>query len=409
MALNAMHPNSTLTSSSSNAHIRRALQAIPYSPEDEASGKKPRRGRVEHFVPAIWVPDAKTECCMRCGRTFGWRRRRHHCRLCGRCVCAACSEQVRVLGLHLALLLTHSTQQTFYVADPSNSGAKNKPARACNACYETVFPLVEDEPTPSSSEMVPSATMSTLSNFPTWQSVSTPALALSNIASKQASALLASDFDTPSKRMPSNAYEGDAEDVFAAPEAEWNGGTPPSPSRLPRIRVRQPSQRPKSYVQILEEFTEEAQAQSQDCPTPHTGGSGRAIAPSMSRTTSALSAQTAATSVLSLETDPTEASEEASSSGSPRPTRREDTIRRHKRFSMPAMALQTTSVMVKPTTTGEGKSKRFSLVLGRSGGTRKAVKGKGPSDGEEGRRSKGLAQGAAASKLSELLGRNKQQ
>jgi hypothetical protein len=25
---------------------------------------------------------------------FGWRRRRHHCRLCGRCVCAGCSGRV---------------------------------------------------------------------------------------------------------------------------------------------------------------------------------------------------------------------------------------------------------------------------------------------------------------------------
>ena len=113
VSFNITHPNSTLTSSSSTKHLRLSLQALPYPPSDERlltvdrknpKGKwkkgaelKERRGRVEHWVPAIWVPDEKTEGCMRCGRTFGWRRRRHHCRLCGKCVCAACSGKVSLL------------------------------------------------------------------------------------------------------------------------------------------------------------------------------------------------------------------------------------------------------------------------------------------------------------------------
>ena len=91
-SLNVTHPNSTLSSSASTNHLRRTLQALPHLPEDAQN--RPRRGRVEHFVPAVWIPDGKTECCMRCGRPFGWRRRRHHCRLCGRCVCASCSGSV---------------------------------------------------------------------------------------------------------------------------------------------------------------------------------------------------------------------------------------------------------------------------------------------------------------------------
>jgi hypothetical protein len=90
--LTAMNPNSTLTSSTSTNHLRRTLQALPHLPEDD--DKNPPRGKVEHFVPAIWIPDGKTDTCMRCGRPFGWRRRRHHCRLCGRCVCGSCSEKV---------------------------------------------------------------------------------------------------------------------------------------------------------------------------------------------------------------------------------------------------------------------------------------------------------------------------
>lgn len=91
VSLSVMQLNSTLTSSSSTNHLRKTLQALPYAPEDSS---KPKRGKVEHFVPAVWVPDGKAESCMRCGRTFGWRRRRHHCRLCGRCVCGSCSGKV---------------------------------------------------------------------------------------------------------------------------------------------------------------------------------------------------------------------------------------------------------------------------------------------------------------------------
>jgi len=140
ISLNMMNPNSTLTSSSSTNHVRRVLQALPYHPSDERvttlkasssidvlhhtssplssrlgkfAGKKDkvkesatdkdkknhdayveRRRKVEHWVPPVWIPDSKTSSCMRCGRMFGWRRRRHHCRLCGRCVCASCSGRV---------------------------------------------------------------------------------------------------------------------------------------------------------------------------------------------------------------------------------------------------------------------------------------------------------------------------
>jgi len=90
--LTVMNPNSTLTSSTSTNHLRQVLQALPHLPEDD--DKNPPRGKVEHFVPAIWIPDGKTDTCMRCGRPFGWRRRRHHCRLCGRCVCGSCSGKV---------------------------------------------------------------------------------------------------------------------------------------------------------------------------------------------------------------------------------------------------------------------------------------------------------------------------
>ncbi|KAL5640041.1 hypothetical protein ACGC1H_007367 [Rhizoctonia solani] len=177
---NVTHPDSTLTSSSSTTHLRRVLQALPYPPGEETirgardsvlprrsilggrsrlrqrepvlvednedadtensqpgqtavakqsknEKRDERRGRVEHYVPPIWVPDREAPVCMRCQSAFGWRRRKHHCRICGRVVCASCSSK------------------NFFVMDPSspNASKSRKPERACILCYDAVFPVVD--------------------------------------------------------------------------------------------------------------------------------------------------------------------------------------------------------------------------------------------------------------------------
>ncbi|KZS93365.1 Dbl homology domain-containing protein [Sistotremastrum niveocremeum HHB9708] len=146
MSLNVMNPDSTLTSSTSNIHVRRALRALPHPPE-ETHAKPKRRGMVDHFLPAIWVPDSNTTNCQRCGRAFGWTRRRHHCRLCGRCVCVSCSNR------------------TFYIAD-GTSNSRSKPARACNTCYDTVFPATTGSSSAESELAMES--LDTFSGPPAW-------------------------------------------------------------------------------------------------------------------------------------------------------------------------------------------------------------------------------------------------
>lgn len=79
------------------------------------------------------------------------------------------------------------------------------------------------------------------------------------------------------------------------------------------------------------------------------------------------------------------------------PRKKEDTARRHKRFSVPAVAIQTTPVTTRANVIGEGKAKRFSLVLGRMAGV---VGSHSHPD---------LGHGVAAGKLSELLKRNSRQ
>jgi FYVE/RhoGEF/PH domain-containing protein 5/6 len=128
VSLTITRPNSTLTSSASTNHLRRSLQALPFEPSDErlgtirevygwkkddrskkAKNRLERRAHVDHWVPANWIPDAKADACMRCGRSFGWRRRRHHCRLCGRCVCSSCSARVKPFVFFFGSFFTNSS------------------------------------------------------------------------------------------------------------------------------------------------------------------------------------------------------------------------------------------------------------------------------------------------------------
>ncbi|KAL1748192.1 hypothetical protein HDZ31DRAFT_79887 [Schizophyllum fasciatum] len=369
-SLNVTHPNSTLTSSASTNHLRRTLQALPFAPEDERLGEEQggkrgkrrgekgkraaeRRGKVEHWVPAIWIPDEKTEGCMRCGRTFGWRRRRHHCRLCGRCVCSACSER------------------TFFIADVNPDTASSKAARACNACYEAVFPLLDTASEDAREGSAISAasqgtlgmgTLSSLTNLPSWMSM--PSLPLAPASAPEA--LMAIDREPATPRRARRSVASISEDVVdlsSSPPADAGGA----------LRMRA-APRPRSYHQILEDF--DAAAQGHDVArdvVPEDEWGEEAAAPDM---------------------------------------RREDTARRHKRFSLPAVALHTTSVTARTSEARDGgkggphgvRGKRFSLVLsGRHQGKvagKRADEVEKEGDGELGR-------SVAAGKLSELLGRHR--
>ena len=167
-----------------------------------------------------------------------------------------------------------------------------------------------------------------------------------------------------------------------------------------RERVRLKSQtRPRSYHQILEDFEDREQGQFGISSVLQEGERDGS--------------------------DHLESPREDSPTPSERHLKREDTARRNKRFSLPAVGLQPTSVTARTQQVvggegengaaegGAGKAKRFSLVLGRGhsgggGAQSESVRkrGKVGEDGEE----KGkvdLGKGVAAGKLSELLGRKR--
>ncbi|KAI0370022.1 hypothetical protein BV20DRAFT_967006 [Pilatotrama ljubarskyi] len=363
VSLSVMQLNSTLTSSASTNHLRRTLQALPYAPEDST---KPRRGKVEHFVPAIWVPDGKTESCMRCGRTFGWRRRRHHCRLCGRCVCGSCSSK------------------TFFIVDP-NAKDSSKSARACEACYDTVFPLLEQPPEPQVS--VTAGT--THSHFTLSGLKSMPSLLLNDMMASTPSALMAIDIESPKRplaRIDDDPY---------APEE-------PSGPSVAAVRLK-PAPRPKSYVQILEDFQEQGQGQRGEYASPSPSASPRASRFSqhtMDETHGVLDERDEDVFNDGNGQD-VEAPSDAGGSSLPPTPRKENTARRHKRFSLPAVALQTSPVTARASHSGDAKGQRFSLVLGKGGGVAQRR------EDSPSRLFPGLRHSVAAGRLSELLGRGK--
>lgn len=357
VSLNVTHPNSTLTSSSSTNHLRRTLQALPFHPADERlneKGKSPngpkgeRRGHVEHWVPAIWIPDGKTDGCMRCGRTFGWRRRRHHCRLCGRCVCASCSGK------------------TFYITDPNARGL-SKAARACNACYEAVFPLLD---IPEQDDPMAESTHSSILNSIASLSALLPSP--SRAAPTPPQALMAIDTRRQSMDASRLTKEPDESKLVTGDQKE-------------RIRLKSSPSRPRSYHQIVEDFerrfdvsapvVEETDAEAEDRDWQDENGDATPCpSPSNCHTVTNITNEIP----------------------------KEDTIRRMKRFSMPAVALHTTVVTTRTQGTsggastsegGGGRSKRFSLVL--NGRTLRTPSRRSPQTP--------LSNGEAAGKLNELL------
>ena len=315
-------------------------------------------------------------------------------RLCGMFWQCECMSSFRFLISH-----AHRSQ-TFFISDP-NAKDSNKSARACDACYDTVFPVLDRSASP------PPPPSYTLSGFTSWQSM--PALAMPNSPSRPASALMAIDISSPKRAL---ARIDDVSEGTRTPASQFDDifrsdiSIGDSPSR-PVIRVRPPPSRPRSFYQILEDFHDHT-LESALPPSSPSASHFTARTDESSGPEHEFQLQLHSPSSLSL----AGLASDAGGGGMSLPTtpRREDTARRSKRFSMPAIALHTTPVTARPKTTGEGIAKRFSLVLGGRGTSRERkngadVDGGGPSSTLE----DSPVRSAAAVRLGELLGRRKGQ
>lgn len=113
---------------------------------------KNQRKAIEQSV-VTWEDDAAVPRCPFCKQEFGsWTFRRHHCRICGRVVCAdpatACSTEVglsvttRELSTPLASVsnsLTRTTATSLPSEKPATPGQLSIDVRMCRDCKTTIF------------------------------------------------------------------------------------------------------------------------------------------------------------------------------------------------------------------------------------------------------------------------------
>lgn len=210
-----------------------------------------------------------------------------------------------------------------------------------------------------------------------------PSLVLGDSRGASPAALLAVDLALESPKRVLTRIE-DESALGETGEEEDGEGEGDGAHATPAIRLRSAA-RPRSYIQILEDFQQHGHGHSHAMPSP---SRTRFSTPAGDDSSALDDSQT-------LDADDGHSSmmlESPSGASLPPTPRKENTARRHKRFSLPAVALQTSPVTARPNVVGEGSARRFSLVLGRGSQVHAAE----PS---------GFKDGLAAGKLSELLSR----
>ncbi|KAG5341546.1 hypothetical protein C0989_009619 [Termitomyces sp. Mn162] len=395
-SLNVTHPNSTLTSSSSTNHLRRSLQALPFPPTDEriatyrtdesngqrakAKGKEDAQSLERRRAESVSAGEGE-------GTTVG------------------CVEGVFVLrvldgfvkhfsSVHNNLFIIPLVQ-TFFISDSHTQDNSSKPARACDTCYETVFPLIDPVPdaTPEKTGAIhqqDTDRFPSLSSLPSWLSVP------SFPGTSTPRSLMAIERE-PS---PSISYVQD----FSAYDQSGNHR---------RIKPRLQSTRVRSYNQLLENFEQ--------------NDHGRSDVMDSRLEEENDSKQNGCSDTDDDDLD-CQSSSRVSINGQASSPRKEDTVRRHDRFSSPAVALHATNVTARTSAvfddddlTEDGASspiktnKRFSLVLGgrhrensgMRGQSEVTVQSGDSRSGAAGTKSE-LVKSIAAGKLSEILARKKE-
>lgn len=115
------------------------------SPVANLAGQRNQRKQIEQSV-VTWEEDAKVPRCPFCQQEFSWSFRRHHCRLCGRVVCAdlqtACSSEV---GLNVNKPISNGTshgkgEKPDTATTPNGTGTHvSVDVRLCRDCKSTIF------------------------------------------------------------------------------------------------------------------------------------------------------------------------------------------------------------------------------------------------------------------------------
>lgn len=86
----------------------------------------------------MWVNDNSVTNCYECKTSFGWMMRKHHCRLCGRIFCAACSNNQTVIPSRFWSVMPESPPS--FIVDLLNWKSKrSKPRRVCVRCNNDIM------------------------------------------------------------------------------------------------------------------------------------------------------------------------------------------------------------------------------------------------------------------------------
>ncbi|KAI1103838.1 VAC1 protein [Jackrogersella minutella] len=135
----------TLEISRLEKRLTKLTQLLAHSPEEVgasgttgllsplAAAQRSQRKAIEQSV-VTWEDDGKVAKCPFCQQEFSWTFRRHHCRICGRVVCAdpqtGCSSE---MGLDVANPYASTTEK------PGTGNPISVDVRMCRDCKFTIF------------------------------------------------------------------------------------------------------------------------------------------------------------------------------------------------------------------------------------------------------------------------------
>ena len=92
-----------------------ALSALPPLRRNSSNMRRPMSTTREMILPK-WQPDSEVSVCPICSRQFTFWFRKHHCRKCGRVVCASCSPHRITIPCQFIVHPPKSTGSTYTVA-----------------------------------------------------------------------------------------------------------------------------------------------------------------------------------------------------------------------------------------------------------------------------------------------------
>ncbi|KAM7539225.1 hypothetical protein Aperf_G00000055609 [Anoplocephala perfoliata] len=121
----------------------RGTQRIPTPPQPTSSSPGPSHSPFIGLSPPEWAADASSSVCVSCGARFTVLRRRHHCRTCGRLLCASCTPHRVPLPSTFINRISPSSQEEnllrLVAGSVSTLNSEEKLQRVCTQCFRNVF------------------------------------------------------------------------------------------------------------------------------------------------------------------------------------------------------------------------------------------------------------------------------